>query len=126
MFIVSSLLCEQSTGERSYVSFMSSSHTTPVTTPSSSQSSLPPRLSRYQCHPEHTSHLNGHMSIGGKISSSQSPSEYLLINLLSCLSFSHLKWLSICFMFTWSNPDHSICFTRASRPWRLLYRCIFS
>ncbi|CAG5122950.1 unnamed protein product [Candidula unifasciata] len=62
------LLDQQPGGERSYVSIGSSSHTTPVTTPSSSQSSLPPRPSRFQYHPELSSHLSGHSGTVGSSS----------------------------------------------------------
>ncbi|XP_025099305.1 dystrophin-like isoform X11 [Pomacea canaliculata] len=57
-------LLDQSQGDRSLASINSSSRSTPITTPSSSQSSLPGGLGRYRFTPtaESSQHLNGHSS----------------------------------------------------------------
>uniref|UniRef100_A0A0B7BMN7 Dystrophin n=1 Tax=Arion vulgaris TaxID=1028688 RepID=A0A0B7BMN7_9EUPU len=60
-------LLDQPPADHSYLSFDSSSRTTPVTTPSSSQSSLPTGPARYRFAPqlESTPHTNGHSSTFG-------------------------------------------------------------
>ncbi|BFZ09985.1 hypothetical protein BsWGS_13023 [Bradybaena similaris] len=80
-------LLDQPQADHSYLSYDSSSRTTPVTTPSSSQSSLPTGPVRYRLAPqmETTPHTNGHsgysddLDLSGFVTEINSPPHYSAI-----------------------------------------------